>query len=142
MVRPTLEYSSAVWDPQQQKDIRLLEKVQLGAARYVTNSYTDRSPGTVTSILEYFKWTSLEHQRQQIRLGMLYKINNGLADINPENFFRHADSRTRGSQRLYQEQTQHPVLFHSFFPRTVSEWNLLPTSVSSAPSLESFQSID
>ena len=40
MVRPTLEYSSAVWDPQQQKDIRLLEKVQLGAARYVTNNYT------------------------------------------------------------------------------------------------------
>ena len=144
MVRPTLEYATAVWDPQKQKDIRLLEKVQLGAARYVTNNHKDRSPGTVTSILEYFKWTSLEHQRQQIRLGMLYKINNGLAvaDINPENFFKHADSRTRGSQRLYQEQTQHPVLFHSFFPRTVFEWNLLPTSVSSAPSLESFQSID
>ena len=61
MVRPTLEYSSAVWDPQQQKDIRLLEKVQLRAARYVTNNYTDRSPGTVTSMLEYLKWTSLEH---------------------------------------------------------------------------------
>ena len=140
IVRPTLENASAVWDPHKQTDIRLLEKVQRRAARHVTNNYTDRSPGTVTSMLEYLKWTSLEHRRQHIRLGMLYKINNGLVDINPESFFRHADPRTRGSQRLYQEQTQRPVLFHSFFPRTVSEWNLLPTAISSAPSLESFQS--
>ena len=39
-----------------------------------------------------------------------------ITDINPESFFRHSDPRTRGSQRLYQEQTQHPVLFHSFSP--------------------------
>ena len=91
-------------------------------------------------MLEYLKWTSLEYQRQQICLEMLYKINNSLVDINPESFFRHSDPRTRGSQRLCQEQTQHPVFFHSFFPHTVSEWNLLPTSTSSAPSLESFQS--
>ena len=140
MVRPTLEYASAVCDPDKQKDIRLLEKVQRRAGRYVTNNYTDRSPGTVTSMLEYLKWTSPEHRRQQIHLGVLYKINNGLVVINPESFFRHSDPRTGGAQQLYQEQTQHPVLFHSFFPCTVSEWNLLPTFKSSAPSLESFQS--
>ena len=82
----------------------------------MTDNYTGRSPGTVTSMLKYLKWTHLEHRRQQIRLGMLYKINNNLEDINPESFFRHSDPRTRGSQRLYQEQTQHPVLFHSFSP--------------------------
>ena len=49
-------------------------------------------------------------------------------------------SSARGVQRLHQEQTQHHVLFHSFFPHTVSEWNVLPTAISSAPSLESFQS--
>ena len=47
------------------------------------------------------------------------------------------------------EQTQHPVLFHSFWPRSVTEeWNLLdslsesrlPTSICSAPSLELFKS--
>ena len=86
-VRPTLEYASAVCDPDKQKDIRLLEKIQSRAASYVTNNYTDRSPGTVTSVLEYLKWTSLEHRRQQIHLGMLYKINNGLLDINPDIFF-------------------------------------------------------
>ena len=71
MVRPTLEYTPAVWDPYTQREAQLLEKVQRRAARYVNNNYTDRSPGSVTSMLEYLKWTSLEHRRRQIRLGML-----------------------------------------------------------------------
>ena len=54
-VRPTLEYASAVFDPHKQKDIRLLEKVKRRAARYVTNNYTHRSPGTITTKLEYLK---------------------------------------------------------------------------------------
>ena len=140
LVRPTLEYASAVWDPYKQNDAQLLENVQRRAARYVNNNYTDRSPGSITTMLENLKWTSLEHRRRQIRLGMLYKIKKGLVDINPGNVFHHADRRTRGAQRLHQEQIQHPALFHSFFPRRVSEWNHLPNSISSAPSLESFQS--
>ena len=81
------------------------------AARCVNNSYTDRSPGSVTSILENLKWTSLEHRRQQICLKMLYKINKGLTGFNPESFFSHSDPRTRGAQRLHQGQIQHPSLF-------------------------------
>ena len=57
----------------------------------------------------------------------------------PYPYFCHSDPRTRGAQRLHQEQTQHYDLFHSF-PCTVSDWNLLPTAVSSAPSLQSFLS--
>ena len=84
-----------------QKDIQLLVKVQCRAAIYMTSNSTNRSPGTVTSMLENLNWTSFELQRRQIRLGMLYKINNGLVDINPEGFFRHSDPRTRGTQLLY-----------------------------------------
>ena len=51
LVRPTLEYASAVWDPYKQKDAQLLENVQRRAARYM-NNYTDRSPGSVTSMLD------------------------------------------------------------------------------------------
>ena len=80
LVHPTLEYASAVWDPYKQKDAQLLENVHRRAARYVNNNYKDRSPGCVTSMLENLKWTSLEHRRRQIRLGMLYKINKGLVD--------------------------------------------------------------
>ena len=90
LVRPTLVYASAVWDPYKQKDVQLLENVERRAARCVNNTFTDRSPGSVTSMLENIKWTSLEHRRRQIRLGMLYIINKGL---NPASFFHHADPR-------------------------------------------------
>jgi hypothetical protein len=39
LVRPSLEYASAVWDSYQQNDIHRLEMVQRRAARYVTNRY-------------------------------------------------------------------------------------------------------
>jgi hypothetical protein len=35
LVRPTLEYASAVWDPHYQTDIKKLEMVQRRAVRYV-----------------------------------------------------------------------------------------------------------
>ena len=67
LVRPTLEYASAVWDSYKQKDVQLLENVQRRAARYVNNNYTDISPGSVTTMLENLKWTSLEHRRYKIQ---------------------------------------------------------------------------
>ena len=107
------------------------------AAMYVTNNCMDRSTGSVTSTLgNLVKWPCLEQQKRQICLGKLHKLNNGLVDINPVIFFHLTDPRTRGAQRLHQEQAQHHVLFNSFFPRTISERNL-PTAISSAPSLES-----
>ena len=51
LVRPTLEYASAVWDPYKQNDAQLLENVQRRAARYMNNNYADRSPDSVTSML-------------------------------------------------------------------------------------------
>ena len=90
-------------------------------------------------MLKNLKWTSLEQWRWQTRLGLLYKINNILVDVNTECFFHHSDPKTKGAQSLHQEQTQHPVLFHSF-TGAVSDWSLLPMAISSAPSLKSFQS--
>ena len=110
MVRPTFEYASAVWDPHKQKDS--LEKLgHRRAAMYVNNNYMDISPGSVTSMLKHLKWTSLEYRRRQIRLGMLYKINRDLVDTNPASFFHYSDLRTRGAQRLHQEQIQHPAIY-------------------------------
>ena len=40
LVRSSLEYSSAVWDPFRQKDIDKLEKIQRSAARFVTQNYS------------------------------------------------------------------------------------------------------
>ena len=66
IVRPTMEYASRVWDPTNREKISNLEKVQKRAARFVFNTYTDRTPGCVTKMVEslkWMKWEKLEGER-------------------------------------------------------------------------------
>ena len=139
MVCPTLEYASTVWDPHEQQHIDALEAVQRRAARYVRNNYREREPGTVTNMLRDLGWKNLEERRRLGRLGMLYKIKNDLVDIDKSKFFKPSDERTRGD-KIHQEANFHSSLFHSFFPRTISDWNKLPFSVMSAPTYGMFMS--
>ena len=139
MTRPVLEYAAPVWDPTSQQAITALEKVQRRAARYVHNDFKDRTTGCVTKMLKDLNWDSLEERRRQSRLGMLFKIQNGLVDLDKETYMTEGDSRTRGARKLYQERTTHKVLYNSFFPRTVRQWNSLPTWITDTASLETFQ---
>ena len=43
MVRSLLEYSCPVWDPYRQGDVDKLNKIQIAAARFVTNNYQRKS---------------------------------------------------------------------------------------------------
>jgi hypothetical protein len=133
MVRPILEYASSAWDPYLQRDINMLETVQRRAARFACNSYRDRTPGCVEKMMNDLRWQPLEVRRKTNRLAFLHKINNGLVDININDFVRRSDPRTRGAQRFHQERADHPALYHSFFPRTLREWNKLPTALTSVP---------
>ena len=71
LVRPRLEYCSAIWDPHQKVHIDNLEKVQRRAARFVTNNYKRTS--SVTKIIEDLKWDTLQKRRTMARLTVLYK---------------------------------------------------------------------
>ena len=66
LVRSSLEYSSAVWDPFRQKDIDKLEKIQRSAARFVTQNY--RQTASVTSLLQNLGWADLKTRRKNSRL--------------------------------------------------------------------------
>ena len=100
MVRPKLEYSSTVWDPHLTSNVHTLEQVQLRAARFVHRSYTQRTPGCVTNMIQSLGWESLQQRRCMDRLSMLFKIQHGLVDISHE-FVQPDDSRTRGSCFLF-----------------------------------------
>ena len=75
MVRPSLEYASAVWDPYSQKDIDKLEKVQRRGARFVLNRY--RNTSSVCEMIDTLGWQPLEERRRNARLSMLYKTLKG-----------------------------------------------------------------
>ena len=138
-MRPSLEYSSSVWDPSSSEDIIKLEKVQRQAARLVHKNYYDRTPGCVSTMITDLGWEPLQQNRQFDRLTRLYKIQWGLVETDTGNIVRPNDRRTRGQQRLYQPTATVSEYKNSFFPRTTREWNLLPTHLTDAATLEEFR---
>ena len=71
MVRPIMEYASAVWDPFYVKDVQQLEKVQCQAARWALNDY--RYTSSVTLMLKQLSWPTLMLRHRISRLSILYK---------------------------------------------------------------------
>ena len=96
LVRPAIEYASAVWDPFNKNQISQLDFVQRRAARIVSNNFQDREPGAVTSIISNLKWESLEQRREKARSVLMYNIVHNFVEIHAEHLLIPADSRTRG----------------------------------------------
>ena len=88
LVRPQVEYASAVWSPYTKENINKIEKVQR-AARWISNDYPSYS--SVTVMLSNLGLRSLENRRTDTRLSMFYKIVYGLVAI-PEVYTRHMHS--------------------------------------------------
>jgi hypothetical protein len=59
---------------------------------------------------------------------MLYKIDNGLIDIDSHQYIQSNDSRIRGKDCLYPERTSSEAFGNSFFPKTISDC-LEPTAI-------------
>ena len=139
MVRPTLEYASTVWDPHHQVLIKTLEGIQRRAARFVTNNYRDRTPGCMTTMVQELNWETLQQRRKTSRLVMMYKIIHGLVDIDQSNYLTPGDSRTRGAMKFLQPTATREVYNNSYFPRTIRDWNGIPSSVRTAKTIEAFR---
>ena len=80
LVRSCLEYASCVWDPYQENLKQEIERVQKRAARFVTNNYTYEQ-GSMTSIMNSLKWSSLQKRRKENSLILFYKGLKGKAII-------------------------------------------------------------
>ena len=83
MVRPTMEYGTR----QTGKRLATLKKYK----KEQHDSFsiiTDRTPGCVTKMVESLKWEKLEERRKSNRLCMLYKIKNGLIDIDSHQYIQ------------------------------------------------------
>ena len=139
LVRSGLEYASIVWDPHLVKDVNKLEAVQRRAARFVCSNYDRHS--SVSAMMNSLGWSTLQTRRRQARLTMLHRIIRGPSAISPEAPLQPASRRTRStnSHKLQRLSANTSVYQHSFFPRTIPEWNALPQRVVDCETVEAFK---
>ena len=137
LVRPTAEYASSVWSPNQ-KDLKYqIERVQRRAARYVTRRYEQKD--SVTDMLHQLKWESLERRRQKARLVMGYRVIHQLVQIPGEQLIP-STVCTRGNDQKFQQLPARTNYYKcSFFPSVIPLWNSLPVTITSAGSLDDFK---
>jgi len=96
LVRFTMEYAAAVWDPHLARDCDLLEKIQQRSARFVKGDH--RTTSSVTQMLHDLIWRDLSDRRRDLRLALLYKVVNGHVAVGPDQIgLVAADNRTRAN---------------------------------------------
>ena len=133
------QYSVLVWDPHYLCDVNKLETIQRPAARFCKGDYKYSS--SVTSMIKGLEWEPLASRRKQARLCKMYKILNDIIHVNKSKYLTPAtETRTRGSHgfKYFIEHTSNDVFNYCYFPRTVREWNSLPSDIISAKSLDNF----
>ena len=82
----------------------------------------------------------LEDRQRRGDLIEVFKILQGLENINQNNFFQTNTTNTRGhSKHLYKLRCNKTQTKNSFRHRIVNEWNTLPEHVVSATSINTFK---
>jgi hypothetical protein len=145
LVKPGLEYCASIWDPHTQKNINQVEMVQKRAARFVLNKRHTKTGGnqeSVTKMVSQLGWDTLQARRSYLRLTFTYKLVHNLVSV-PSHLYLPpiAQTRTRHSH-AYKFQPYQPsvnAFKYAMLPRSVPEWNRLPSEVVSAESLDSFK---
>ena len=161
LVRSTLEYGCSIWDPYQQYNVDKLERIQRGAARFITRDFKSRRPGCMTSMLQDLELQPLQDRRKELRLVLLYKIAEGLLPaIPPDPYLTPCRPKRKIRARAFGDYVaSNPVTRHqrvndrcfevpqsstkayqnSFFVRTIVDWNQLDNNTVSASSTETFK---
>ena len=129
LVRPSMEYAAAVWDPYHHNDILQLEKVQRRAARWVLNDYNRYS--SVTAMLQQLSWPSLESRRKIFRLQTLFKIiHHDYALLIPYYYLPMTRSTRQYHPRRFILPNSNTLFYQqSIYSRTIHDWNNLPSSL-------------
>ena len=140
LVRPHLDYCSQIWNVHFIKDIDVIEKVQRRATRMILEckglDYEERLIKT--------RLTTLETRRLRADLIQVFKIVQGLEDVDEEIFFTRVDKNpihaTRGhSFKLFKSRFNTDSAKFSFGHRIVSTWNSLPNDIVQSHSVLNFK---
>lgn len=154
LVRPTMEYAGAVWDPYKKGEVEGLEAVQKRAARRVTrkgnvwkeeeiNGRIVRKYESVTKIVQELGWEKLQDRRRDDRMIKTYKTARnyeGWRELNSN--LRRPNYLARGDHqwKFERENWSTDAGKYSFLARSVVDWNKLPEEVVEAKDAKSFAS--
>ena len=117
LVRPHLEYASAIWSPYLQKDKILLESVQKFALRMVTKHWDFN----YDALLDVVSIDSLESRREEACLCLLYKIINNICYFDSDVFtFSNTRSYHSHSLTLCVPFSRTNSYMYSFVPNTIN----------------------
>jgi len=119
-------------------DCKQLEKVQRRAARFVKRDY--KSMTSVSSLISQLGWQTLSGRGGNSRLSLMYKSLHGLTCISTSPFRRPSKTtRSADYDTFFVLSSRVDPYKYSFYPRTTVDWNALPASVKSRPSIHSFR---
>ena len=102
------------------------------AARFVLNRPWRRYHlDSMTRMLTELQWPTLQTLRSNARLILLYKLIHHHQLIPNQYLPTPAFPITRANHRFkFQHYTSRTTMYHnSFFPRTIPEWNKLPSTI-------------
>ena len=133
MCRSVLEYAAPIWDPFYEKEKNQLERIQRKAARVVKGDFKQRS--SVTAMMRSLKWEPLAERRTKARLILMYQIINGDVAVPADPKFLQPGRRGRYIQQKHNYQEYK----NSFYPRTIRDWNPLPTATKESCSVTAFK---
>ena len=140
-VLPILDYCDIVWSGANDRELDMLDKVQIRAMRIITEA-TERS--NVNALYEDIGWHKLGTRRYIHRLIWMYKIINNLSpqyltDIVPLTVGERQRYNLRARNDISQISAQKQRYFKSFFPSVIKEWNMLPVDIRELPNLSIFK---
>lgn len=138
LVRPHMEYGTAVWSPYLQKDIFLIENVQRRASKLVDDikhlEYEER--------MNILGLPTLRYRRERCDQIQVYKIIHEIDKLDKELFFNmNTSTRTRGhNYKISKRQNRTQQRASIFSQRVVNEWNSLPRNCVESETVNSFKS--
>ena len=139
LVCPIMEYAATVWDPHQQYLIDNIEKIQRRAARWVLFDYRQQS--SVTNMLNQLHWPTLQLRRCVSRFSQIHKIvyHHNTA-INMPSYYIPTSYPTRQlhTYRYIIPSISTTSYQQSFFPKSIKQWNNLPSDCIGIRSFEHF----
>ena len=128
-IRPLLEYADVVWDNCTQNEVNELEKIQHEAARIVTGCTKLVS---IHSLLQETGWETLAYRREQHKLLLFFKMQNGfspdyLSSLVPPTVGStiHYNLRNDSDLHIGLVHANTQQYYNSFLPSVIRGWNEL-----------------